>query len=1031
MTATADSDLLPARAPVGADVPMDAVRAALVEARELLGLDVAFFAELTDTRLIFRSVEGRPDLFDWRVGQEVELEQTYCARMVTERIPAIVPDAVAHPVTGALDATHAAGIGAYIGVPVRSGDGRLYGSLCCVARAAAPELTERDVAILRSLARLVSGHLEREEATLRNLRNRFEQLAERTSEAIWIVDPGGRTRFVNPAMADLVGAPAETLLGRGATELVDGGIPDADGRADVTVRRADGGVRTASLARTPLTETDGTAAGTAMLLTDVTDARAATAQALAAAEREFRRLAELVPHHLWTAGPDAVPDFLNARARRYLGAEQAGGADLWRRVVHPDDWDGLAAGWERARRTGERLCAEARLRRHDGEYRAHRVESFAMLDDDGRALRWYGIASDITDELAQTRLRQIVDHSKDAIVGWGLDGTVLSWNPAAEEIFGWPAAEMLGRSIHVLVPPERDGELDRALSRIRIGESVQLETQRRRRDGFRVDVSVTLAPTFDGDGRVNGVSGIARDVTARRRAEADMRRSEERLREAQQIARLGSFDWDVPADRFEVSDELLRILGTTRSRFDGTVDAFRAFVPVEDRVNFDPYAHDPDAPLDLDFRVVTPEGEVRMVHLRGELTAQRHGMPIRVAGTIQDVTEQQAALAALRDKEAAERANRAKSEFLSRMSHELRTPLNAILGFGQLLEPGPDLARSSARASTQILRGGGHLLELINEVLDISRIEAGTLRALARAGAASAASWPRRSTSCARSPRSAASRCTPGSARTATVTCAPTTSGCKQVLLNLLSNAIKYNRERRERHRARRARAPAPDRLRISVTDTGPGITPDQARARVPALRAARRRARRRRGHRPRARALARARRGDGRRRSSVDTARARARRSASSSPSPSRSPTARRRSRQGRRPRGARARPARVLYIEDNPSNLRLVRADPRAPARDRLPAMQGRLGLELARQHRPDLVLLDLHLPDMPGDEVLAALQADPRTRRIPVVILSADATHGRIERLLAAGARAYLTKPIDVARLLATLDSFLPHR
>jgi CheY-like chemotaxis protein len=117
------------------------------------------------------------------------------------------------------------------------------------------------------------------------------------------------------------------------------------------------------------------------------------------------------------------------------------------------------------------------------------------------------------------------------------------------------------------------------------------------------------------------------------------------------------------------------------------------------------------------------------------------------------------------------------------------------------------------------------------------------------------------------------------------------------------------------------------------------------------------------------------------------------------------------------------------VLYIEDNLSNLRLIerlithRAD-----LGLIPAMTGTLGLELARQHTPDLILLDLHLPDLRGDEVLIRLRKDPRTKTIPVVILSADATPGQIERLRAAGADEYLTKPIDVVEFVALIDRIL---
>lgn len=117
------------------------------------------------------------------------------------------------------------------------------------------------------------------------------------------------------------------------------------------------------------------------------------------------------------------------------------------------------------------------------------------------------------------------------------------------------------------------------------------------------------------------------------------------------------------------------------------------------------------------------------------------------------------------------------------------------------------------------------------------------------------------------------------------------------------------------------------------------------------------------------------------------------------------------------------------ILYIEDNLSNLRLIeRVVARRPRVTLLSAMQGSRGLELARDHAPALIVLDLHLPDMPGDEVLARLLADPAMKTIPVVILSADATAGRIARLLEQGARAYLTKPLDVRQLLVLIDDAL---
>ena len=117
------------------------------------------------------------------------------------------------------------------------------------------------------------------------------------------------------------------------------------------------------------------------------------------------------------------------------------------------------------------------------------------------------------------------------------------------------------------------------------------------------------------------------------------------------------------------------------------------------------------------------------------------------------------------------------------------------------------------------------------------------------------------------------------------------------------------------------------------------------------------------------------------------------------------------------------------MLYVEDNLSNIQLIeKVLARLPGVELISAMQGRLALDLARLHKPNLVLLDLHLPDLNGEIVLQRLRAEPETKNIPVVIMSADATHGQIEHMQASGANAYLTKPIDVKAFLKMIDEML---
>jgi signal transduction histidine kinase/ActR/RegA family two-component response regulator len=380
-----------------------------------------------------------------------------------------------------------------------------------------------------------------------------------------------------------------------------------------------------------------------------------------------------------------------------------------------------------------------------------------------------------------------------------------------------------------------------------------------------------------------------------------------------------------------------------------------------------------------------------------------------------------------RAQEAADRANRSTSEFLSRMSHELRTPLNAVLGFSQLLEM-DNLTEPQRDAVAHIRKSGAHLLELINEVLDISRVESGNM-ALSPEPVA-VADLVTDSVDLVRplaSERGIEVVVARSDAFDAYVLA--DRQRAKQVLLNLLSNAVKYNRQRGTV--AVSCEVPDGGPVRIAVTDTGPGIRPEQVDLLfVPferlgaeqtevegtgiglAL----------------SRNLAEAMGGA----LTVETTPGRG--STFTLELPAVEGPVERYDRLGRTPEPEPAVPPQqrertVLHIEDNLSNLTLVeRIIARRPGVRVVAAMQGTLGVELAREHKPQLILLDLHLPDMSGEQVLQRLRDDPATASIPVVIVSADATPGQVQRLLAVGAAGYLTKPIEVPELLRHVDDAL---
>ncbi len=416
-------------------------------------------------------------------------------------------------------------------------------------------------------------------------------------------------------------------------------------------------------------------------------------------------------------------------------------------------------------------------------------------------------------------------------------------------------------------------------------------------------------------------------------------------------------------------------------------------------------------------------GSLAQVRVVASALRDGHGQVLRIVAMIEDIGDQLRLETSEKARLRAEASDRAKNEFLSRMSHELRTPLNAMIGFAQLLglDREPALARHQADWAQQIQRAGWHLLELINDTLDLSRIESGSvslviqpvdlplLAEAARSLVAGAAAQRQVLIDIEAEPGLPPAAADPVRVR--------------QVLTNLLTNAIKYNRPGGSV--AVRIGRVAADRIAVAVADTGLGMNAEQlARLFQPYDRLGREGS----GVEGTGIGLVIARRlielmggtlevastaGSG----STFTATL----PASAQPLPPLDPGAE----TGPAPYAQRL----VHYVEDNATNVEVMRGvlAQRPQVRLAVSAL-GLDGLAAIRREPPDLILLDMQLPDISGPELLRHLKKDDELAKIPVIVVSADATPDHVREALTLGALHYATKPLAVAEFLEMLDEAL---
>ncbi|HEX7331844.1 MAG TPA: PAS domain S-box protein, partial [Pyrinomonadaceae bacterium] len=363
-------------------------------------------------------------------------------------------------------------------------------------------------------------------------------------------------------------------------------------------------------------------------------------------------------------------------------------------------------------------------------------------------------------ELAPYWLSAIIESADDAVISKTLDGIITSWNKGAERIFGYTADEVIGKPVTILIPEDHQDEEPAILARLRAGDRIEhYETVRVRKDGRQIYISLTVSPIKGPNGEIVGASKIARDITEQKQARKELDQALERLKLALDAARLGDWSWDAKRDIVDMSETAANIFGIPPG-------AHMSWAAMSDLLHEEDRKQARDAvdqalanhtDYDVEYRVMRNGNSEVWVLSRGRGIYAGDGKVLGMLGFLQDIstrksneetlreqaeklrtlsemrirlyeTAQKARAEAEQAARQAEESSRLKEEFLATISHELRTPLSAILGWTRMLRLGQLSPEHSAKALDTIERNARAQAQLVDDLLDVSRIITGKLR---------------------------------------------------------------------------------------------------------------------------------------------------------------------------------------------------------------------------------------------------------------------------------------------------------------
>jgi PAS domain S-box-containing protein len=965
-------------------------------------------------------------------------------------------------------------------------------------------------------AQIEIAERQKVEALVRESERRYASLAAASPVAIYRADLEGHCTYANDRSFEIAAVSPEECLGVGWQKHLH---PEDRERSvtawEQSVRELvpfqleyrfqlpNGTVKYVYDQGIPERDANGVVIGYVGTLTDITDRKEAEI-ALEESQRWLKQIADTSPSILYIY--DLVENcniYVNPAISTVLGFTneeiQALGEEFSRTLLHPDDFASGMNYFQRLSQAedGEILDHLYRMRTREGEWRwlASRDTVFNR-DAQGRVRQILGVAQDITDrinaeqslEQRNQELRQLSDRLQLAIKSgeiaiweWDIVNNHLIWDDQMYKLYGISPDEFTNVYDGWLsrLHPEDRLIADDAIRQALQGEKdYDPEFRAILPDGTIRYIKAFALVNRDSEGQPQWMIGINYDITEEKQAQATLRKSEARLRTAQRIAELGSWEYDLKTGEITWSEETFHIWGLDPQGDEPSfADLFESVHP-KDRPILDLVVNaaiTKGIPYQIEARIYRPDGSLAYIVGRGEAICNTDGVVTHLVGTVQDLTERKLAEQQLQAaKEAAEYANRSKSEFLANMSHELRTPMNAILGMTEGLQEQifGQINADQRRALQTISSSGSHLLELINDILDLAKIEAGKLEldcittdipSLCTASIAfikHQADQKRIQLEAKLPPHLPDLSVDPRRIR--------------QVLINLLNNAVKFTPEGGHINLEVTIQGNQTNpMLRIAVTDTGIGIAPenigklfqpfiqiDSALNRqykgtglglvlvkrivelhggqvgltsevgvgscftldLPVRRGAEERGSGgavERGSRQRAEEQ----RSGGSANERGSRQRAEEQRSGGGRGNPSvvapEPPTS-----QTDAPQESPL----ILLAEDNQGNINTVSSYLRAKGYRLMVAKTGEEAIAIAESAQPYLILMDIQMPGMDGLEAIKQIRSQAALVDLPIIAVTALAMTDDRDRCLAAGANAYLSKPVKLKQLVTSIQELL---